>query len=228
MKDVFITGGTGYIGTRLIKALQQQGGYRIRAIARKTSAHKLPIGCEIIEADALVADTYKHFILANSIFIHLVGVPHPSPSKKEKFKSIDLRSIEEACKAAVYADVSHFIYLSVAQYPSRIMKEYQLVRLAGENLLKQSGLTSSFIRPWYVLGPGHWWPVLLIPFYKLLSFWPATKEIVTQQGLVTLKQMVHTLLFAVRNPPAEKLTIYTVPDIKKILSGETIQNTNNQ
>ncbi len=97
------------------------------------------------------------------------------------------------------------------------MKEYQMVRLEGENLLKQSGIPSSFIRPWYVLGPGHWWPVLLLPVYKLLSFLPATKELATQQGLVTLKQMIHTLLYAVQNSPAEKITIYTVPDIKKIL-----------
>ncbi|HEY1870614.1 MAG TPA: NmrA family NAD(P)-binding protein [Chitinophagaceae bacterium] len=34
MQNIFITGGTGYMGTRLIKALQG-GDYHIRALVRK-------------------------------------------------------------------------------------------------------------------------------------------------------------------------------------------------
>ena len=154
MQRIFITGGTGYMGTRLIKALQN-GEYHIRALARKGSENKLPPGCEMIVGNALDASSYQNKIEPSSTFIHLIGVAHPSPSKKEQFKAIDLVSIQEAAKAAVYAHAAHFIYLSVSQYPTKIMKDFQQVRAAGEELLLQTGLKTSFIRPWYVLGPGH-------------------------------------------------------------------------
>ena len=42
MQTVFITGGTGYIGTRLIRALQLEGNFNIKALVRKGSENKLP------------------------------------------------------------------------------------------------------------------------------------------------------------------------------------------
>ena len=176
MKNIFITGGTGYIGSRLIKALLKEGNFHISALVRKGSENKLPAGCEIIFGDALNADSYKKNIKAGSIFVHLIGVAHPSPSKKEQFKKIDFLSIQEAVKAAREATVSHFIYLSVSQYPTRIMKDYQEIRAEGESLLLRSNLKTSFIRPWYVLGPGHWWPLLLKPFFFIAKFIPTKKK----------------------------------------------------
>jgi len=213
MQTVFITGGTGYIGTRLIKALQNDANYRIQALVRKGSEKKLPAGCEIITGDALNAATYKECIAVPSIFIHLVGVAHPSPSKKEQFKQIDLVSIQEAVEAAIEKNILHFIYLSVSMYPTKVMRDFQEARAAGERLLLQSGLTTSFIRPWYVLGPGHWWPVLLKPFFWFAKLIPSKREAARQLDTVTIKQMINTLVHAVKNQPVNN-TVYDVAKIK--------------
>lgn len=213
MTNIFITGATGYIGTRLIKALQQEGDYHIKALVRKQSAHKLPPGCEAIIGNALEAATYQDKIPDRAVFIHLVGVPHPSPRKKEAFREIDGVSVREAAIAATHAHVKHFVYVSVSQYPSNMMREYQLVRGMGERFLKSTGIPCSFVRPWYVIGPGHWWPLLLTPFYKLASLFPATRDMAREQGLVTLDQMIATMVYAVKNAPVTT-TVYAVPDIK--------------
>jgi len=212
MQNIFITGGTGYMGTRLIKALQNQE-YLIRALVRKGSENKLSRGCAMITGNALDASSYQDKIEPSSIFVHLVGVAHPSPSKKEQFKKIDLVSIQEAAKAAVYAHVDHFIYLSVSQYPTKIMREFQQVRAEGERLLLQTGLKTSFIRPWYVLGPGHWWPILLKPFL-LLAKYAGKREAVENLDTVTLPQMINILLYAIKNPPGRN-AVYDVPAIKR-------------
>ncbi len=215
MQNIFITGGTGYIGSRLIKSLQKQGGFRIKALIRKGSEHKAPACCEIVSGNALEAISYQQHIERGSSFIHLVGVAHPSPSKKEAFKQIDLVSVQQAVKAAKYAGVNHFIYLSVSQYPSGIMRDYQLVRAEGETLLKESGIISTFIRPWYVLGPGHRWPVLLMPLYGIAKLFPSAREKAEKHGLVTINQMIETLVYSVQNPPAAN-DVYEVEDIKTI------------
>jgi nucleoside-diphosphate-sugar epimerase len=214
MQTIFITGGTGYIGSRLISALLQTGDFRIKALVRKGSEHKLPKGAEIITGDALNAGTYTaHARLAN-VFIHLIGVPHPSPAKKEAFKSIDLASVEQAATVVQSNNLPHVIYLSVSQYPSRLMQDYRAVRAKGESLLKATGAQCSFIRPWYVLGPGHWWPILLTPFYALARLLPITREQSRQQDLVTIRQMIRTLYYAINHPPENGVSIYNVPDIK--------------
>ena len=214
MQTIFITGGTGYIGSRLISALLQTGDFRIKALVREGSEHKLPKGAEIITGDALNAGTYTAHARLADVFIHLIGVPHPSPAKKEAFKSIDLASVEQAAEVVKSNHLPHVIYLSVSQYPSRVMQDYRAVRAKGESLLKATGAQCSFIRPWYVLGPGHWWPILLTPFYALARLIPITREQSRQQDLVTIRQMIRTLHYAINHPPENGVSIYNVPDIK--------------
>jgi hypothetical protein len=112
----------------------------------------------------------------------------------------------------VYAHVAHFIYLSVSQYPTKIMKDFQQVRAEGDGLLLKTGLETSFLRPWYVLGPGHWWPVLLKPFLFIAKY-AGKREAAKNLDTVTLQQMIHTLLYAIKNPP-EKNAVYDVQKIR--------------
>jgi hypothetical protein len=57
------------------------------------------------------------------------------------------------------------------------------------------------VRPWYVLGPGHRWPWILLPFYALAEMLPATRDGARRLGLVTLAQMTRALVHAVEHPP---------------------------
>ena len=57
-----------------------------------------------------------------------------------------------------------------------MMKEYIAVRSQVEQAIRDAGLNATVLRPWYVLGPGHRWPYLLIPFYKVCESLPATRE----------------------------------------------------
>jgi nucleoside-diphosphate-sugar epimerase len=215
MQTIFITGGTGYIGTRLIKVLLADRHFHIKALVRKGSENKLPRGCEIIFGNALDAASYQNNISPANIFVHLIGVAHPSPSKKEQFKKIDLVSVQEAAKAATAAGIEHFVYLSVAMYPTNIMKDFQQVRAEGERILSEQSFVCSFIRPWYVLGPGHWWPLLLKPFYFIAKFIPSKREAAKQLDTITIKQMIDTLVHAVKDQPAS-IKVYDVQDIKSI------------
>jgi uncharacterized protein YbjT (DUF2867 family) len=80
------------------------------------------------------------------------------------------------------------------------MKSYQSVRAECETALRASGMNVTIVRPWYVLGPGHRWPYVLLPMYWLCERIPSTRERARRLGLVTLAQMTQTLVSAVENP----------------------------
>ncbi len=77
-------------------------------------------------------------------------------------------AIRESVTAVAGTTVRHFIYLSVAQ-PAPVMKDYLAVRAEGEQLLRESGMNATFVRPFYVLGPGHWWPYAFLPLFWLFA-----------------------------------------------------------
>ncbi len=142
---------------------------------------------------------YASRVAPSHTFVQLVGVSNPSPAKAAEFRSIDRASGLGAVKAAQDAGVQHFVYLSVAQ-PAPVMKSYIEVRAECEKALLANGMNATIVRPWYVLGPGHRWPYFLLPMYWLCERIPATREGARRLGLVTLEQMVRTLVSAVENP----------------------------
>ena len=156
--------------------------------------------------NALEATSFETALPPSDTLIHLVGTPSPSPAKAAEFERVDLRSIEASVQAARSGQVKHLIYVSVAQ-PAPVMKAYIAVRESGERMIRESGLSATILRPWYVLGPGHRWPYLLMPMYALLRLIPATRPGATRLGLVTLGQMVGTLIGAVENPPSGVRTL---------------------
>jgi len=211
MKHFFITGGTGYMGTRLIKRLIEKG-HHVTALVRKGSEHKVPGGTETVTGDPFDAKTFQSSITPGSVFIQLLGVPHPSPKKAEQFKKIDLRSVKASADAASVSNVNHFIYVSVAMTNSKLMHAYQEVRKEGETYSLERKLNCTFIRPWYVLGPGHWWPVLLLPVYGLGEIVPSWREKLRAMALVTINQMLRALINAAESEPAP----FRIIEIKEI------------
>ena len=208
---VFITGGTGYVGRPLTSELVRRG-HQVRALARPGSEARLPAGCHVVLGNALESNSYAAQVPPAATFVQLVGVSHPSPAKAAEFRSVDLASAAGAVQAAVDAGVSHFVYVSVA-HPAPVMKAYIAVRTQCEELIRQSGLNATILRPWYVLGPGHRWPYLLLPAYWLMERLPFTRTGARRLGLVTLEQMKWALVRAVENP-CTGFRIVEVPEIR--------------
>jgi uncharacterized protein YbjT (DUF2867 family) len=210
--SVFVTGATGYLGSALIPALLAHR-YVVHALARPGSTGRLPPSVEIVTGDALNAQSFESHIPPQSTIVHLVGTPHPNPSKAAEFQRVDLGSIRATARAATRASAAHIVYVSVA-HPAPVMHAYIAARVEGEELVKATGIAATIVRPWYVVGPGHRWPVVLAPLYALLRAFPATRDGAERLGLVTRKQMTATLLDAIDHRPAG-VRIVEVPEIRR-------------
>ena len=195
VKQVVVLGGTGYLGRPLIEKLLRDG-FQVVAVARPGSEARLPPGCGVITGNALDFRTYRDRIPSGSTLVHLVGTPHPSPWKAQEFRSVDLVSLEQSVAAGKRAGAGHFVFVSVA-HPAPVMRAFIEVRGECEQRIRESGLNATILRPWYILGPGHYWPYILLPFYKVFEAIPATRGSAVRLGLVPRRRMVNALAAAV-------------------------------
>jgi uncharacterized protein YbjT (DUF2867 family) len=210
LRHVFVTGGTGYMGRRVVGEMLGRG-HEVRALVRPGSEGKLPPGCEAVSGNALDEKSFAPRVAPADTFLQLVGVSHPSPAKAAEFRSVDLVSAKASAKAAAGAGVSHFVYVGVTQ-PAPVMNAYVAARAEGEAAIQSARLNATFVRPWYVLGPGHRWPYLFLPVFRLLQVEPATRNTARRLYPVTLARVVATLVAAVENP-AEGIRIIETPEI---------------
>ena len=134
---------------------------------------------------------------------------------------MDQVSLQASLDASCRARIAHLIYVSVA-HPAPVMRAYIAVRRECEQAIKASGIRATILRPWYVLGEEHWWPLGLIPCYKIAEWFPLTRTSALRLGLLWRDQMVRGLIWAVENPPDQTASsekpfrVLTVPQIRTL------------
>ncbi|MEW6323698.1 MAG: NAD(P)H-binding protein [Acidobacteriota bacterium] len=211
-RGVVVTGGTGYMGGALITQLLSRG-HRVTALTRAASRARVPAGAGVVEGSALEAGDVARALTPGCVAVLLVGTPHPNPSKAREFQAVDLASARAAAAAVATVPAAHVVYVSVA-HPAPLMRAYVEARQQAEGLLERTGLPCTFLRPWYVLGPGHRWPHALVPIYWMLERLPRTRDTARRLGLVTLDAMVAALVQAVESPPPATPRVIDVPAIR--------------
>jgi uncharacterized protein YbjT (DUF2867 family) len=207
---VFVAGGTGYLGRAVVPRLLSRG-HRVTALVRPGSERRAPAGAELTTGDPLEAAAYRHG--ADDTLLLLVGTPHPAPWKAAEFEAVDFAAGRAAASALSTRPARHVVYLSVA-HPAPAMHGYWGVRARVEALLAATGVPATFLRPWYVLGPGHRWPVILKPLYALAERLPGSRETARRLALVTLSQMVTALVAAIESPPPSGTRVVAAPAIR--------------
>jgi uncharacterized protein YbjT (DUF2867 family) len=212
MGNVFVTGGTGYMGRHLLPALVKRG-HQIRALVRSGSGSKLASGCVPVLGDALDAHSYVQKVPPSDTLVQLVGTPKPNPRKAQQFRDVDFKSGMAAVTAAKQAGVRHFVYVSVA-HPAPMMHAYIQPRVEVEEAIHANGLNATILRPWYVLGPEHYWPYLILPGYWIMGLIPSKRAAVQRLGLVRLEQMIGALVAFIENP-AQGIRTVEVPEIRR-------------
>jgi uncharacterized protein YbjT (DUF2867 family) len=218
MPSVLVAGGTGYMGRALVPALVARK-HDVRVLTRTASVSRVAAGAATVLGDALESGSYAAAVRPGDTIVQLVGTPHPSPSKAAEFQRVDGPAIRAAVHAARSGRASHLVYVSVA-HPAPLMQAYIEVRSAGEAAIRSAGLTATILRPWYVLGPGHRWPIALVPIYAAARLVPPLRAGAERLGLVTLAEMVAALVAAVEHPPSPgAIRVVEVPEIRRALNG---------
>jgi nucleoside-diphosphate-sugar epimerase len=157
MESLFVTGGGGYIGCRLLASLDPARFSKIVCLTRSAAAG-LPPHVNAIQADLLDAGTYAEALRGCDAVLHLAATTGKSrPEEYFRVNREGTRCLIQACRRA---GVERFIHISTIAAKFRDQRRYYYAqsKLQAEELVRSSGLRYSIVRPTMVMGKGS--PVL--------------------------------------------------------------------
>lgn len=113
----FVTGGTGFIGRRLVSKLRERGDHVIALVRNPAKAADLErAGVELVEGDLTSVDAIRSGVEGcdvcfHSAAIYKVGIPK---SQHEEMYETNVRGTERVLDAAAQAGVPKIVYVSTA------------------------------------------------------------------------------------------------------------------
>jgi len=160
LQRVVITGGSGFVGSAIVKRLAEAGVTAIvptRKLSR--ASHLAPqAGVEVVEADIHDPEALGRLLEGADALVNLVGVLHSRSGKPygEDFAHahVDLpRKLVAACQQQ---QVPRLVHISALGAGTDGPSEYQRSKADGEAAIKEAGDSPAWtiLRPSVIFGPG--------------------------------------------------------------------------
>lgn len=159
MKDklVVVFGGSGFIGTHIVRALCKDG-WRVRVACRRPdrALHLQVCGqvgqVQLVQANIRMPASIDRALTHADAVINLVGVLFESG--RQKFNSLHTRGAALVSKRAAAHGVEHFIHMSALGADENAPSHYAASKGAGERLVRAAIPGAIILRPSVVFGPG--------------------------------------------------------------------------
>lgn len=111
----FVTGGTGFIGQRVIERLRNRGD-EVVALARdaEKATRLRELGCEVVQGDLSSSDAIQRGVQGCDAVFHIAAIYKVGIPKKDREAMYDanVRGTERMLDAAEAADVNRIVYVS--------------------------------------------------------------------------------------------------------------------
>lgn len=145
---IAVTGGTGFVGSRLLAALAE-AGHEVRALTRRPLADAagltwVPGSLEDQAALARLAEGAE-------ALIHVAGVLRADAAG---FEAGNVRGTAGVIEAARAQGVRRFVHVSSLAAREPQLSQYGASKARSEALVRESGLEFAIVRPPAVYGPG--------------------------------------------------------------------------
>ncbi|EKD55046.1 MAG: NAD-dependent epimerase/dehydratase [uncultured bacterium] len=230
MKNVLVTGATGFIGKQFVRFLLEKN-HLVRVLLRDEKKSVLFDPCVDINVGDLTDPlTLKNACVGIDTVFHLAGYAHAfeenHASFAEEHHRVNFEGTENILQKAIEAKVKRFIFFSsvkaVADHPRCIDENFTLLpassygiakRKAEELVLsaKKTGMHVCILRPSLVYGPD--WKGNLAAMLKAIDrgFFPPLPPIKNARSMISIDDICEAAWLAALSPKADG-EIYFVTD----------------
>lgn len=151
---VLVTGGTGFVGPRIVHALRTQG-LDVRALVRspQRGAQLVALGVELAVGDVTDPVSVARAVEGCTHVVHLVAIIKGRPADFERVMTGGTRTV---VAAAQEAGVQRFVLMSAlgTTEQTKELVPYFKAKWSMERELAASGLEHTIFRPSFVFGRG--------------------------------------------------------------------------
>ena len=149
---IFIAGGTGFVGSHLVKALRERG-HELRLLVHRRSS-KVTSGVDQIEGDVTSLETFEQAASGCDAVINLVGIIREFPSRGTTFERLHVQATANMLAATRKAGIRRYLQMSALGTRPDAVSRYHVTKFRAEELVRSSGLEFTILRPSLIYGPG--------------------------------------------------------------------------
>lgn len=151
---VLVTGGTGFVGPYVVRALAD-AGHEVRVLERRpgrAAAAGVP-SAEAVQGDVTERESLRRAVEGCDAVVHLVAIISGRPQDFERIMSQGTRDLVDAAKEA---GVRRFVLMSAlgTSEETKDLVPYYRAKWDMEQTVKESGLEHVIFRPSFVFGRG--------------------------------------------------------------------------
>ena len=170
---ILVTGGTGFIGPRVVKALRGRD-LRVRALVRSPSAEAAATlaawGAELVPGDMTEPEALRRAVDGCDAVIHLVAIRQ---GPREEFQRVMEEGTRDLVAASRAACVRRFVLMSAlgTTEETKDLVPYYHAKWDQEQTLREAGIEHVIFRPSFVFAN---YGGILPTFRKLARLTPVT------------------------------------------------------
>jgi NADH dehydrogenase len=147
---VFVTGGSGFVGSAVIDELVARG-YRVNALVNRRKLDRADV--QSIEGGLFSDRALDEGMRGVDAVIHLVGIIMERPSKGVTFEQMHVEGTRRVVDAAKRNGVQRYVHMSALGTRPNAVSEYHKTKDRAEAYVRASGLDWTIIRPSFIHGP---------------------------------------------------------------------------
>ncbi len=168
---ILVTGGTGFVGTHLIRRLRSDD-IPVRAVVRDPDKAPLlrEMGVDIVKGDLADKSSLEKAATGVERVVHLVGIIQETA--KATFSGIHVEGTRNLLEASKKAGVRHFFYQSALGTRPGAKSRYHKTKWEAEELVRASGIAFTILRPSLIYGPGDQFTIRLSEMIRVSPVLP--------------------------------------------------------
>jgi NADH dehydrogenase len=156
-REVLVTGGTGFVGTHVCRALIARG-FLPRLLVRAGSEGRIPEdvrnACRVTPGDAADREAVEYAAQGTSAIVHLLGIIREFPERGITYERLHVAATRNVVDAARRWEIPRYVHMSALGARPGGPTGYFDSKGRAEEYVRMSGLSWTILRPSVIFGPG--------------------------------------------------------------------------